>query len=280
MKHTINIIVSYLLKPFGELLPLFLTLIILTSISAITPYLQIDIFYSSQLIVSSALISYGVIFIIGCLPRQLGKVALGIFFCIYLLTAAMSLASYYFYRTGFSGDLAAVIAGTTIPESIEFLDYLSINQIIILSVGIIFALCSPFLILKLLCVIIDRLRPLFITLSGISVAVGIFVTFWNPAIHSNTLLGHVEKCGYLFENVPDLRSFSSNPQLTALTRLPDNIVIIIGESFSKKHSSLYNYPLPTNPRLTAMRDSGDLFVFNNAIAPYVQTIECFKLIVR
>lgn len=47
-----------------------------------------------------------------------------------------------------------------------------------------------------------------------------------------------------------------------------NVVLIIGESFSKHHSSLYGYYLQTNPFLQKEVDSGNLFVFNNVISSY------------
>lgn len=40
-----------------------------------------------------------------------------------------------------------------------------------------------------------------------------------------------------------------------------NVVVIIGESMIRRHSSLYGYRLPTNPVLEAERDSGRLVVF-------------------
>lgn len=42
-----------------------------------------------------------------------------------------------------------------------------------------------------------------------------------------------------------------------------NIVMIIGESMIRNHSSLYGYYLPTNPRLSAERDKKNLVVFTN-----------------
>ena len=46
-----------------------------------------------------------------------------------------------------------------------------------------------------------------------------------------------------------------------------NVVVIIGESFIKRHSNIYGYPLLTNPRLTAERDSGRLAVFTDYVSP-------------
>jgi len=49
--------------------------------------------------------------------------------------------------------------------------------------------------------------------------------------------------------------------------VPDfNICIIIGESFIRKHSSLYGYYLPTNPRLGREREKGNLIVFDDVIS--------------
>lgn len=44
-----------------------------------------------------------------------------------------------------------------------------------------------------------------------------------------------------------------------------NVVVIIGESFIKRHSNLYGYRLNTNPKLSAMADSGLLTPFTDYI---------------
>lgn len=46
-----------------------------------------------------------------------------------------------------------------------------------------------------------------------------------------------------------------------------DIVLIIGESFIRAHSSLYGYPLDTNPRLRQEADSGRLAVFSDVTSP-------------
>lgn len=47
-----------------------------------------------------------------------------------------------------------------------------------------------------------------------------------------------------------------------------NLVLIIGESFSKYHSSLYGYSHLTNPKLQKQVDSGNLFVFSDVVSSY------------
>ena len=46
------------------------------------------------------------------------------------------------------------------------------------------------------------------------------------------------------------------------------IILIIGESFSKHHSSLYGYSNKTNPRLQKQVDLGNLYVFTDVISSY------------
>ena len=55
-----------------------------------------------------------------------------------------------------------------------------------------------------------------------------------------------------------------------------NIVMIIGESFIKRHSNLYGYPLVTNPFLTKEAQKGNLAVFNDFITTANYTAESLR----
>lgn len=55
------------------------------------------------------------------------------------------------------------------------------------------------------------------------------------------------------------------------------IVLVIGESYDKAHSHVYNPSyLETTPQLSALKESGNLFLFDNAITSYNHTTEAFK----
>ena len=54
------------------------------------------------------------------------------------------------------------------------------------------------------------------------------------------------------------------------------VVLVIGESYNKWHSSLYGYALDTSPLMAAERDKGLLTVFTDAIAPYNLTSVTIK----
>lgn len=56
--------------------------------------------------------------------------------------------------------------------------------------------------------------------------------------------------------------------------LPKTIVVVIGESLTRQHMSLYGYPRNTNPRLAALTDS--LLVYNDVVSPQVHTIPVMR----
>ncbi len=55
---------------------------------------------------------------------------------------------------------------------------------------------------------------------------------------------------------------------TAIEQDSLNVIFVIGESHNKWHSNLYGYPLNTNPLLTKESESGRLYLFHDATAPY------------
>lgn len=54
----------------------------------------------------------------------------------------------------------------------------------------------------------------------------------------------------------------------------ENIVVVIGESHNKRHSSLYGYPLKTNPRLESLNEN--IYVFEDVIASVNVTYQSLR----
>lgn len=55
-----------------------------------------------------------------------------------------------------------------------------------------------------------------------------------------------------------------------------NVVLVIGESFIKAHSSLYGYGLDTNPRLMKEKSKGRLITFSDVVTPYSGTSSAIR----
>lgn len=60
--------------------------------------------------------------------------------------------------------------------------------------------------------------------------------------------------------------FEADPQVTC-DYISSKIILIIGESFNKYHSSLYGYGQRTNPRLERWLAEGNLAVFDDVLSP-------------
>ena len=54
-----------------------------------------------------------------------------------------------------------------------------------------------------------------------------------------------------------------------------HIVLVVGESYNKHHSSLYGYHLPTTPRQQKRMDDGELFLFTDVVTPWNITSNVF-----
>ena len=90
-----------------------------------------------------------------------------------------------------------------------------------------------------------------------------------------TLPGRIE--GILRTEQKNLADYLQHPQMVETNDShPDIVMIIIGESYARSHSSLYGYDKLTNPRLQQQLDGGNLFVFNDPVAPATHTAESFK----
>ena len=56
-------------------------------------------------------------------------------------------------------------------------------------------------------------------------------------------------------------------------------IFIIGESFTKYHSSIYGYPRETNPYMNSLKNKGELNIFTDVVSPHHFTRESLKKLV-
>lgn len=94
---------------------------------------------------------------------------------------------------------------------------------------------------------------------------------WSKVVESNIYYLLTKEC-------PDLREYRQNPTVVSDGEYVDNIVVIIGESFSKYQSSLYGYEKETNPLLGELRADSSLYVYENITSACVTTIPSMKSI--
>ena len=172
-------------------------------------------------------------------------------------------------------DIIMLVLGTDIHEAKEFTSGL-IPAWMILAVG-------GFLLLLAILGLVSRRHQMnlgkkasWLAMIGLIVCVALNLHRWD-----------IWECGPIaflheltqIERTTDLKAHFSHPKVNAVPQeRPTHVVLIIGESFARCHSSLYGYDKPTNPCLTAYRDSSLLFTFDSIDAPAPTTSQSIKLL--
>ena len=87
------------------------------------------------------------------------------------------------------------------------------------------------------------------------------------SIYANRLASH---------QVIQLETASQKIRIDSCSFRVPNIVLVIGESYNKRHSQLYGYDKPTTPRQKALAEEGSLIPFTDVIADWNLTSFVFK----
>ena len=89
--------------------------------------------------------------------------------------------------------------------------------------------------------------------------------FQDPITRTTYSLFHIYYEGIGNKKVVELCRIASKENITS-TNDSITLIVVIGESHIKHHSSLYGYYLSTQPFLEQEKQKGNLFVFNNVVA--------------
>lgn len=173
----------------------------------------------------------------------------------------------------FNYHIAELLFATNINEIEEFFrSYVSTRLIIAISLG--FMLCF---FVKIYVQKFIKNSPIITSCCGIVFLVGVVSCMHYRGVWQDSIINRFMV--YANTDYPrDLKKYLSHPkiQLCSEHNLPDNVIIIMGESFAKSHSSLYGYPKKTSPNFENLQDQGKLYVFNNVTSPKLITSQSFK----
>ena len=173
----------------------------------------------------------------------------------------------------FDYDIAAIILGTNPSEMKEFmLTYMSFKIIgIILAFVLVFG--SLYIFSKKQSWVSRGLNHLAL--------VGIFLSLLMNLYMPRNFIGIITEKLLVFTYItetPDLKDYLHHPEMEVVARQPQNVVMIIGESYTKSHASLYGYEKPTNPYLSRLQKDSLLVAFDQVRSDALSTIPAFKTI--
>lgn len=195
----------------------------------------------------------------------------------HLFTAVIDYFLIANFKLIFTGDTIGILAETTPNESKAFLStYLTIGNLLV----IVATIC---------CVIwfaiwLSRKLAKFKTAILVSIIlsiIGASVYVFNAYAHvvkgeggmSVSQLHSFTRFAYSFvsfkatyQNIKYLREVNRNVNATLRQTDAPSVIVVIGESFSLYHSSLYGYSKPTNPKLSQRVQDGSLVVFDDVVS--------------
>lgn len=102
------------------------------------------------------------------------------------------------------------------------------------------------------------------------------VRFGTPYVSLGLLLQSAKIHSLSLNDVAELEKVLSRDVTATSSLSKGTIVLVIGESYIKHHSSLYGYSLETNPRLKDEYKAKNLFLFQDVLAPHNSTSKCMQ----
>lgn len=273
---------SLLLSPFKEhLLFLIAFFILATSIYFIRFIKYGNYYYSLHLLCHCFLISYIITLIFGSAKNNLLRKTLQSI--IILLSAFLFAANTYcFFEIGtlLDADYTMLALDTNTKEAKEFI-YSLVPLRFMINLIAIFAL---FILLWAT----SKRYPIKLGPKSSLVAMGILsicaiknLPGWGWDIWKD---GPIGKLTDLYTSLRDYELPNEDQQnivLPTITfednqQIPTNLVLIVGESFARYHSSLYGYEKETNPCLNRLKASSLLFTFDSIDSPAATTALSLK----
>lgn len=172
-------------------------------------------------------------------------------------------------------ELLLVVYETSVEEALNFLSFYR-YEVLLLTMGVIAIIILEIKLFPKNKSFSDRVKSWSEKKRGIIALVFLLSCTTLPIVGEGTLGNAKHQLGsfvsYL-KKVKYVHAANVNLKNDHCTYLSSNIVLIIGESFNRNHSSLYGYPLPTNPKLSLRKN---LYVFDDVIAPVNYTIGAFN----
>ena len=269
-----------LLNPFGQFLPLFILLFLLSATAGVLFSLTVhDVKMALLHIAHGVILAYLLTFIIGLFPWKGVRTALAALvilpLAILLYTDIVCILEFH---SDFSADFIAILLGTDPSESAEFIG-LHLKGFI-----------AGFLVLAtfLAAYFIGKKRRMHLSSpwnwASLAVVAGcVLLLLVKPQaaeriIKEKSIEGKLAAFfSYAGSIPPDYAAYVFPADLeTVRERQPENIVLIFGESQCRSHCQFNGYDKVTMPLVQALIDSGRVATFDKVTSPGINTVESFK----
>lgn len=272
VKRLVSIVYPILVKPFKVNIYMFFALLFLFASVDVLCATE-GVFFRIGFFLNSFLLAY----IFSYISLSIGNRILKFIYNSLLFASAifMFVLDCYcaaVYHTRFNDSFAEIVLGTNYKEFYEYITFYFSPAAV---VGIIIALASFVWATRYIKYLPAVNNKLFLRLLVVLLLLGGVSGVVNYRMWKNVFLGKLIFAEV--EPIPDLRMYLSNPPLDIqCERLPQNVVVIIGESLSRHQCSLYGYEKVTNPNLARYIDTPNMVSYNKVVSVAIATISTFR----
>lgn len=276
VNELINKVIEFSVRPITVAPVYFFLLYLLITIPDAFSFLQGNIFplIISVILASGFFFCYIMLLPVVLLPSLSRKIYKSILLLVGIVYFSLNIYSIIIYNrsiNAFSPEIFAAVFATNTAETYEFMQmYFEYGKLFLI-----------LLIITLLLILFYSLNRLKWHIRGgakITLFFFLLVSIFVSVIKFDRVSAMNIYRLFVSPQVYDLRDYRQSPTIVKCEDTPENIVLIIGESFSKYHSSLYGYEKQTNPLLERMVADSALYVYKNVESLALSTIPCIKSI--
>lgn len=205
------------------------------------------------------------------------KIVFWILLFFFFLFSIINSLSFFLYGFGISRKLVIILLQSNVSEILQFLpglfnNLIDSNLIIVLLVVSIVLFVIRYVPDKIIRSVINICMPLSI----------IFFVAWSFYfdIGRKNIFMSIRVPLFVYEAIRSQNALEEqiikkrtlpDPQTVFSSHKAANIVMVLGESASRAHHSIYGYPITTTPNLYTLRDS--LFIFDDVIGTAANTAD-------
>ena len=280
LKQIINRLGDLLLKPFKEHLLFLIAFFVFATSNYFIIFIEYrEYYYALHVLCHCILISYLTTLVVALIQND--KIRKIIQIVVIILSAFLfGINSYCVFQIGtlLDADYTMLMLDTNVNEAKEFISFL-VPLYFVLWLAAIYALFIIFWVRS-------KKHTIRLGHKWSLVAMGFicFCTIKNIPGWGIWVDGPIGKITELYKSlknydIPDESEINLvHPTITFIDnqQIPLNVVLIIGESFARNHSSLYGYKQITNPCLSEIKNSSLLYTFDSIDSPASTTALALK----
>ncbi|MCQ2168667.1 MAG: sulfatase-like hydrolase/transferase [Bacteroidales bacterium] len=271
---------DWLIKPFREEFWFLFIVWMLSAIPALISGIKIDnLFRAANFCCKALVVSYLIVLFCSLFKDKISKALKIILIPLLFANLVLDTGMFEIYKTHLLDETVDILLGTNVEEAQGFLEtYLTSGTVLTILTSL---LAVPvFIFRRKITLLAEKAWPFFALVFICSIPVSLYhrpgkdvadIAGWR----SVSLLKVTMFAQY--KEAPDFHYQDPAPRVVCDGDGPENVIIVLGESLSRSHCSLYGYEKQTQPMLESLARQDSLVVFEDVTSAWYHTIQSFIL---